>query len=78
LSEFSLSELRTYSDLFDEAAVGLTPELVVAARDLPGGTARTQVALQAQAARQRLVALGDWAFARRANLPTLDILLRVP
>jgi argininosuccinate lyase len=78
LSSFSLAELRAFSDLFDEAAVGLTAEQVVAARDLPGGTAPMQVASQAQAARQRLAALGQWATARRESLPTLEGLLRVP
>jgi argininosuccinate lyase len=75
LSDFSLSELRSFSDRFDDSAVGLTPQQVVAARDLPGGTAPGQVRLQSQAARRRLAELAAWAAARRGRLPSLASVL---
>jgi argininosuccinate lyase len=77
LPDFSLAELRAFSDLFEESAVGLSAEHVVSARDVPGGTAPAQVTFQLEAARQRLAELQSWATARRGSLPTLDSLLRV-
>ena len=75
LADFSLAELRDFSELFDSAAVGLSARQVVAARDVQGGTAPGQVRQQVTAARQRLAELGSWASARGASLPTLDRVL---
>jgi argininosuccinate lyase len=75
LSDFSLAELRGFCDLFDSAAVGLTAQQVVAARDVQGGTAPGQLSRQATAARQRLADIEAWAAARRRELPTVDRVL---
>ena len=71
LDEFSLEELRVFSPLFESSAVGLKPADLVAARDVTGGTAPTQVATQLQAARERVKAAGLWASACGQRLPTL-------
>jgi argininosuccinate lyase len=75
LSALSLDELRQYSPLFDETAVGLTAQQLVAARDVPGGTAPSQVTAQLAAARERAAQLGAWASDHRTRLPTLERVL---
>jgi argininosuccinate lyase len=75
LSDFTLAELRSFSELFGEDAVGMTAAQVVAARDIVGGTAPRQVQAQLAAARPRLQALAAWAQTHRARLPTLQSVL---
>jgi argininosuccinate lyase len=72
LDELSLDELRSFSPLFDASAAGLRVDAIVAARDVIGGTAPRQVALQARAARDRLESAGTWVAEHAARLPTLD------
>jgi argininosuccinate lyase len=72
LDEFSLDELRTFSPLFEASAVGLQPADIVAARQVVGGTAPTQVALQLQAARAQLEISRTWVEAMANRLPTLQ------
>jgi argininosuccinate lyase len=72
LDEFSLDELRTFSPLFEASAVGLQPADIVAARQVVGGTAPTQVALQLQAARAQLEISRTWVEAMANRLPTLE------
>jgi argininosuccinate lyase len=71
LDEFSLSELQTFSPLFSASAVGLQPADLVAARDVPGGTAPGQVTLQIEAARARLDSWRSWIESTAQRLPTL-------
>ena len=71
LDEFSLEELRVFSPLFESSAVGLKPADLVAARDVTGGTAPTQVATQLQAARERVKVARRWAQESGRRLPTL-------
>jgi argininosuccinate lyase len=72
LDEFSLDELRTFSPLFEASAVGLQPADIVAARQVVGGTAPAQVALQLQAARAQLEISRTWVEAMANRLPTLE------
>jgi argininosuccinate lyase len=71
LADFSLAELRGFSELFEDSAVGLTAAQLVAARDVQGGTAPSQVSQQVTAARARLADLEAWAAEHRQDLPTL-------
>jgi argininosuccinate lyase len=72
LDEFSLDELRSFSPLFEATAVGLQPANMVAARDVLGGTAPRQVALQVEAARRQLEATRIWVAEQASRLPTLE------
>jgi argininosuccinate lyase len=72
LSDYSLTELRGFSPMFEAPAVGLRAADVVNARRTPGGTAPDQVAVQIEAARARLAALAAWAEEYGARLPTLE------
>jgi argininosuccinate lyase len=72
LADLSLNELRNFSELFDESAVGIRAADVVAARDVLGGTAPAQVRSQLEAARGRVAALRAWIDERAAKLPTLE------
>jgi argininosuccinate lyase len=72
LASFSLTELRTFSPVFEESAVGLDAQHMVAARKAVGGTAPEQVLLQLQAARGRAATLAAWAAEYGRRLPTLD------
>jgi argininosuccinate lyase len=72
LGDLSLEELRAFSPLFDESAVGLQAPAVAAARDVEGGTAPVQVERQAADARARLEPVRAWVAARAAELPTLE------
>jgi argininosuccinate lyase len=76
LADLSLGELRRFSPLFEADAVGLRAEALVAARDLPGGTAPARVRAEAAAARARLAGPEAWLRDRRASLPTLESVLR--
>jgi argininosuccinate lyase len=76
LADLSLDELREFSPLFEANAVGLKADAVVAARDVPGGTAPARVRGEATAARERLAALTAWLDTHRATLPTLASVLR--
>jgi argininosuccinate lyase len=78
LSDLTLDDLRSVSPLFEADAVGLDAKAAVAARDVPGGTAPGRVAEAGAAAVARLEAVEAEAAGRRATLPTLDRLLRVP
>ena len=52
--ELTIEEYRRHSDLFDESVYAITVESSVAARDVPGGTAQTQVQAALSAAKKRL------------------------
>jgi argininosuccinate lyase len=75
LADLTLDELRQFSPSFGPDAVGLHAAEVVAARDVPGGTARPRVRAAGQEARARLEALRAWAAERRATLPTAERLV---
>jgi argininosuccinate lyase len=70
LGSFSLEELRAYSPLFEESAVGLTPADVVGARRVFGGPAPEQVEAQVRAAAERLSGSRAWVAHTTAALPT--------
>jgi argininosuccinate lyase len=72
LASFSLDELREFSALFEDSAVGLNAEQVVEARQVYGGPAPEQVELQLRAARQRLADQRAWVAEYAAKLPTLE------
>jgi argininosuccinate lyase len=72
LGDFSLEELREFSPLFEEAAIGLRATDVVAARQVLGGTAPEQVAAQVAAAHGRQQALVEWVDTNARRLPTLE------
>lgn len=72
LGSFSLEELRAYSPLFEEAAVGLTAADVVGARRVLGGPAPEQVEAQLRTAAERLADTRGWVENATAALPTLD------
>jgi argininosuccinate lyase len=76
LSDFSLQELREFSELFEADAVGLHAADVVAARNVLGGTAPEQVARQLAAARERHAALVTWTSAYGQRLPTVESVTR--
>ena len=52
--DLTLEEYRRHSDLFDEDVYAITVESSIAARDVPGGTAQTQVQAALSAAKKRL------------------------
>ena len=54
LSALSLEDLRSAHDAFESDAVGMTVEFALASRDLPGGTAPSQVSAALEAAKERL------------------------
>jgi argininosuccinate lyase len=72
LADLTLDELRRFSPSFGSDAVGLHAPEVVAARDLPGGTAPSRARAAAREARARLDTLRAWAAGRRATLPTVE------
>ena len=72
LADFSLAELRAFSPVFDESAVGLRAEQVAAARDVFGGTAPRQVEAQLRSARERIESHRAWLDEFAARLPTLE------
>ena len=72
LADFSLSELRLFSPVFEASAVGLRAEQVAAARDVVGGTAPRQVELQLSHARERVHGHRAWVEDFAARLPTLE------
>jgi argininosuccinate lyase len=72
LDQFSLDELRAFSALFEASAVGLQPADLVAARDVPGGTAPAQVRTQLLAARARVEGTRRWVAESGQRLPTLQ------
>jgi argininosuccinate lyase len=74
----SLEELRGFSQLFEPDIVGLTPAAVVAARDVPGGTAPSRVRDALDSAQMRLQDLRADVERRRDRLPSLDRLLTDP
>jgi argininosuccinate lyase len=78
LSEFGLDELREFSPLFDETAVRLGAAELVAARDVPGGTAPARFHGELAAAKERMAASREWIAIRRAALPTLERVLTTP
>ncbi len=71
LADFSLDELRSFSPLFTAEAVGLRAAQLVAARDVPGGTAPDRVRAAIAEANPRVEAERTWAAEKRATLPTL-------
>jgi argininosuccinate lyase len=72
LDELSLEELQAFSPLFEPSAVGLQAADLVAARDVIGGTAPSQVTSQLREARDRLEATRQWVDAHAQRLPTLE------
>jgi argininosuccinate lyase len=78
LVELSLEELRGFSPLFGPDIVGLTPAAVVAARDVPGGTAPARVREAIDGAQVRLQDLRAEVERRRGRLPSPDRLLTDP
>ncbi len=72
LADFSLSELQTFSPVFEASAVALHAEQVAAARNVVGGTAPSQVEAQLGLARARLDAHRTWLEEFAARLPTLQ------
>jgi len=72
LADLTLADLRTFSPLFDQGAVGLHADALVAARDVPGGTAPRRVHAAAAQARARLGATRAWAEAGREALPRVE------
>ena len=70
LADFSVSELRAFSPVFEESAVGLRAAQVAAARDVVGGTAPSQVEAQLRDARERVAQHRAWAEVSAARLPT--------
>ncbi|MCA1645337.1 MAG: argininosuccinate lyase [Chloroflexi bacterium] len=76
LDDFSVAELQTFSPLFDGSAAGLQAGDVVAARDVLGGTAPSQVAHQLDSARERLQTTRAWIAAHAQRLPTLESVTR--
>ena len=54
--ELTIEEYRRHSDLFDEGVYAITVESSIAARDVPGGTAQTQVQSALAMAKKRLEA----------------------
>jgi argininosuccinate lyase len=71
LADLSLAELREFSPLFEQSAVGLEAIDMVTARDVVGGTAPNRVAEQLLAARTRLAADRNWLERFAARLPTI-------
>ncbi len=76
LADFSLDELRAFSPLFEESALGLRARDVVAARQVFGGTAPEQVSLQLAGARARVQTLRAWVDEHAHRLPTLERVTR--
>jgi argininosuccinate lyase len=72
LSDFSLTELRGFSPVFEAAAVGVRAADMIKARQTLGGTAPERVVEQIEAARARAAALVNWAEEYGARLPTLE------
>lgn len=57
LTDLTLDEFRVFSELFDEAVVaGLEPSAIIGCRNVPGGTARRQVAIALKQAEKKLKA----------------------
>jgi argininosuccinate lyase len=77
LADLSLEELRQFSPDFTEDAVGLRAARMAAARDVPGGTAPSQVRAALEAARTRLDETRAWIATVRARLPAVEALARV-
>jgi argininosuccinate lyase len=71
LGSFSLEELREFSPVFEASAVGLTADDVVRARNVVGGPAPSQVAVQVRLASERLAEQRTWLERTSAKLPTL-------
>jgi argininosuccinate lyase len=78
LVDLSFEELRGFSPLFGPDIVGLTPAAVVAARDVPGGTAPARVREAIDGAQVRLQDLRAEVERRRGRLPSPDGLLTDP
>jgi len=78
LSDLTLEDLKTASELFGPDIVGLTPVAVAAARDVPGGTAPSRVTAARAESAARVTALAEDVARRRTQLPTLDHLLSAP
>jgi argininosuccinate lyase len=78
LPDLSLAELRRFSPLFDEAAVGVDARRSVETRRSLGGTAPEQVAAALARAEARSAAAVRWVEERRAAHPTVAQLLERP
>jgi argininosuccinate lyase len=72
LRDFSLAELREFSPLFEDSAVGLRARDVASARGVYGGTAPAQVARQLVESRARQSRVSEWLEAHAEMLPTID------
>ena len=75
LPDLSLDELRSFSEAFGPAAVGITPERAVAARRSYGGTAPERVREALAEVEPAIAASEEWAATRRSAHPTLTALL---
>jgi len=61
LTDLSLDELKTFSDLFDSSILAaLKPQAIIARRDVPGGTARKQVVAALKRAQKNLTRKGSF------------------
>jgi argininosuccinate lyase len=78
LGALTLEQLREASVLFEADAVGITAKDVVAARDVPGGTAPGRVAAALDEGRQRIVRTRARASGLRTRLPALATILASP
>ncbi len=78
LHQLTLDELRHFSPLFDQTAVGLYATDSVRARNVPGGTAPEQVRQQLERAEGALSETRQWVQWVRERLPNLERLARAP
>jgi argininosuccinate lyase len=78
LADLTLEDLQVASPLFGPDIVGLSAAAVAAARDVPGGTAPSQVTTARGEAGTRLASLEQEVLRRRARLPSLQTLLSAP
>jgi argininosuccinate lyase len=77
LADLSLEELRPFSPLFEESAVGQQAGDMVAARRVYGGPAGEQVEAQVRFARARTSSHRAWVEDYAARLPTIASVTRV-
>jgi argininosuccinate lyase len=71
LRDLTLEELRAFSPLFEQAAVGLRARDSVAARDVPGGTAPGRVRQELERAKAAAREGHAWVERVRASLPDI-------
>jgi argininosuccinate lyase len=74
LEDVPLDELRTFAPEFDEGVRAITVASAIAARDVPGGTARGRVEAALGQARERVAAARAWADEAARRLPSVEAL----